>query len=211
VYAAAPGDARPLYLLAGRGLRYKSACNEQAPVDWSLHCEVDTLGRLVLVSSAGGRCLAESTWAIFSCFERNDVTDPFLDIWLLSCGYTPASTQVERWEDRCIPAALIPLTAAKWAAWLTWPLAAFARSQYSRFWDAPVQAWRQTGQHRQQVTGIAVQTDAWMAPQVGCTYISAKAGTDQYTFHISSAFQRADVGVPAWEVPIAITTIAHRA
>lgn len=204
--SAVEGDARPFYLLAGRGLRYTVACNEHVQSDWSICCEVDALGRLTLVSSAGGRCISESTWAVFSCYERNAVADPYLDLWLLACGYTPASTQVERWEDHCTPAKMLPHGAAEWWSVLAWPWAAFARSHYQRGWDADAQAWRQKAQHRQKLTGIAVQTEALIMPQLGCTYLSAEVGHTRYTLQATSSFQRADMGVPAWEAPLRLST-----
>ncbi len=200
--SAVEGDARPFYLLAGRGLRYTVACNENVQADWWLCCEVDALGRLTLVSSAGGRCIAESTWAVFSCYERNAVDDPYLDLWLLACGYTPACTQVERWQDGCTTARLLPHTGAKWWAVLAWPWAAFVRSQYLRAWDPQAQAWRQSAQHHQHLTGIGVRTEALIVPQLGCSYLSSEVGTLRYTLQATSSFQRADIGVPAWEVPL---------
>ncbi|MEI8158595.1 MAG: urea transporter, partial [Burkholderiales bacterium] len=104
---ATDAHARPFYLLAGRGLRFTVACNERIQ-DWTLHCELDLQGRLTLVSSLGARCVSESTWAVFSCYERNAVEDPFFDIWLLACGYMPASIHAARWQDQCTVAQLLP-------------------------------------------------------------------------------------------------------
>lgn len=203
---AIEGDIRPFYLLAGRGLRYTVARNKDVNADWTLRCEVDELGRLVLISSAGGRCFAEATWAVFSCYERHGAADPYLDIWLLACGYTPASFQVERWIDHCIPARLIPGSAASWLGVVAWPWAAFARSHCQRHWDEEAQAWRQQTQHQQRLSGIAVHTDSLIAPQLGCTSITAAVGGSRYTMQATSLFQRADIGVPAWEAPLSPTT-----
>lgn len=202
IHAAAVGDVRPFYLMAGRGLRYAVVGNENAGADWTLHCEVDPQGRLTLVSSAGGRCIAESTWAVFSCFERSGSADPYLDLWLLACGYTPTSFQVDGWRDRYTPARLLPHRPARWLAVLGWPWAAFAQSDYRRRWDETAQAWRQEARHRQRVSGIKAETTALIVPQFGCTYIAAQVGTACYTLQATSSFQRADVGVPAWEVPL---------
>lgn len=204
---AAQGDVRPFYVLAGRGLRYTVARNEQVQSEWSICCEVDELGRLALVSSAGGRCLVESTWAVFSCYDRNAVSDPFLDIWLLACGYTPASTQVVNWEDTHAPARLLPHGLARCVAVLAWPWGAFARSQFQRGWDAPAQGWRQTAKHRQQLSGIQVQTDALLVPQLGCTAISAAVGAKRYSLQATASFQRADMGVPGWEALLQMATM----
>ena len=204
--SALEGDARPFYLLAGRGLRYTVAHNERIQPDWTLRCEVDERGRWVLVSSAGARCIAESTWAVFSCFERNHVADPYMDVWLLACGYTPVSFQVDRWQDDCTRAMLMPHRIAQWLAVLVWPWAAFAQSSYQRRWDADAQGWQQTAQHRQKIVGIEVQTQAQIVPQLGCTYVTAEIGHDRYTLQASSSFQRADIGVPAWEAPLSLST-----
>jgi len=204
--SAVVGEVRPLYLLAGRGLRYTVAHNENIQADWSLRCEVDDLGRFTLVSSAGGRCLAESTWSVFSCYERTGNADPYLDLWLLACGFTPASFQIERWQDRSTPAKLLPNAMAKLLAALAWPWAAFAKSQYQRHWDGEAQGWRQAVQHRQTLSGIEVNTEAVILPQLGCTYLTADIGHNRYTFQATSSFQRPDVGVPAWESPLKLST-----
>ena len=202
VVAAAPGDVRPLYLMAGRGLRYAVASSERLPSDWTIHCEVDTLGRMVLVSSRGARCVAEATWAVFSCYERNSVVDPIFDIWLLSCGYTPASMQVSSWHDARIPASWIPHIGARVLAALCWPWMVFARAAYTRVWDAQSQGWRQTAQLRQILSGISLQADTLLAPQIGCTRINAQQGAKHYALQAISTFQLADLGVPGWETPL---------
>ncbi|MDP2806320.1 MAG: M23 family metallopeptidase, partial [Gallionellaceae bacterium] len=204
--SAVVGEVRPLYLLAGRGLRYTVAHNENIHADWSLHCEVDNLGRFTLVSSEGGRCLAESTWAVFSCYERTGNADPYLDLWLLACGFTPASFQIERWQDRSTPAKLLPSSLVKLLAAVAWPWATFAKSDYQRHWDGEAQGWRQIVQHRQVLSGMELKAEALILPQLGCSYLAAAIGHDRYTFQATSSFQRADVGVPAWESPLKPST-----
>lgn len=199
--SALEGHARPLYLLAGRGLRFAVARNERTQ-DWTLHCEVDVQGRMALVSSLGARCVAESTWAVFSCYERSDVADPFFDLWLLACGYVPASIHVQRWQDRCASARLLPMASARWMARLLWPWATFATSEHQRHWDEALQCWQQEAQHTQAFTGLTVSTQARIAPQVGCTYLSAQVGPDRYTLQATRIFQKADMGVPAWETAL---------
>jgi murein DD-endopeptidase MepM/ murein hydrolase activator NlpD len=200
--SALDGHARPFYLLAGRGLRYTVAHNEHPHADWTLHCEVDDQGRLVLVSSRGARCVAESTWAMFSCYERNHVADVYMDMWLLACGYTPASIHVDRWQDTSTLARLLPQASARWSATLLWPWAAFATSQHQRHWDAEAQVWVQEAQHQQNLIGLEAQTQARIVPQLGCTYLTAHAGQNHITLQAVGSFQRADMGVPAWEVAL---------
>jgi hypothetical protein len=204
--SAIEGDIRPFYLFAGRGIRYTVARNEHLCADWNIHCEVDEQGRLVLISSSGGRCIAESTWSVFACYDRDDAADPYLDLWLLSCGYTPVSYQVEQWQDRYTPARLIPNIVAKWMSVLIWPGASAAQSRYQRHWDASAQAWKQTAHHQQKMTGIVIETNAFIAPQLGCTYLTAQSGKNRYTFQATSTFQRADIGVPGWETPLNLST-----
>ncbi len=212
VVSAVAGDVRPFYLFAGRGIRYTVAHNENPSTSWSVHCEVDEQGRIALISSTGGRCIAESTWSVFACYERDDTTDPYLDLWLLACGYTPVSYQVEHWQDRYTPARLLPHTVAKCLSVWVWPWASAAQSHYQRRWDATTQTWNQTAQHRQKVTGITVETGAFIAPQLGCTYLTAKVDKVHYTFQATSTFQRADIGVPGWETPLYLSTsIGNRA
>ncbi len=199
---AAEGDARPFYLLAGRGLRYSVAHQEQVLCDWHIYCEVDDLGRLALVASSGARCLAETTGAVFACYERTGPADVYFDLWLLACGYTPASYQVTQWEERYTPARLLPKVSAKAIAYLCWPLASFARSQFERSWLADSQVWRQSATHRQNLTGITAQTQAYITPQLGCHFLTAEVDGKQYTLQACSSFQRADMGVPAWEVAL---------
>jgi murein DD-endopeptidase MepM/ murein hydrolase activator NlpD/urea transporter len=205
---ALEGDVRPLYLLAGRGLRYQVTVGAQAPATWSLHAEVDARGRMALVSSRGARCLVESTWAVFACYERNRVADPHFDCWLLACGYTPASTQVDRWQDGCVPARLLAGTCARLWSWLLWPWAAFASSTLERGWDVQAQCWKQTGSHTQKLSGIRVTTRAHMAPQMGCLHLRAEANGLQTVFLATHSFQHADLGVPAWELALNIPALA---
>ena len=208
--SAATGEVRPFYLLAGRGLRYTVVKNEVVNADWTLHCEVDELGRLVLISSGGGRCFAESTWAVFSCFERHGSADPYFDLWLLACGFSPASFQVESWQDHRVPARLLPNWVARGLALVLWPWAAFARGDYQRQWDEKVQAWRLQSNHVQKLSGIQIKTEALIAPQLGCSHITAKVGGARYTLQATSSFQKADIGVPAWEVPLSAPTAMVR-
>jgi hypothetical protein len=197
--AGIAGDVRPLYLLAGRGLRYRLKVDARPEREWAIHCEVDAFGRMALVSSAGARCLVESTPAVFACYERNAVSDSCFDYWLLACGYTPASTQVDGWQDGCVPARLLAQKSARLCAWLLWPWAAFACSRLERGWDVQAQCWKQDGTHTQRISGLAVQTSAHIAPQLGCVQLRAQAGGLQTVFQATHSFQRADLGVPAWE------------
>ncbi len=197
--SAIEGDIRPFYLYAGRGIRYSVAHNESVCADWNIYCEVDELGRLVLVSSRGGRCFVEANGAVFACYERNQVTDAYFDLWLIACGYTPVSTQVESWQDKYIPARLMPLLVARWLSVLLWPWVSAATGQYQRGWDASAQAWKQTARVQQKLTGIEIECAAFIAPQLGCSYLGVKAGSDRYTFQATRIFQRPDIGVPGWE------------
>lgn len=204
------GDARPFFLIIGRGMRYTVAHNENIASDWTLRCEVDDLGRLTLISSFGGRCIAESTGAVFSCYERNNIADPYLDLWLLACGFTPTSLHVDHWQDRFTPTKLIPCRSAKWLSFLAWPWAVFAKSSYQRCWDEDAQAWQQEACHRQKISGIKVKTEALIVPQLGCTYVAGEIGSSRYTLQATSTFQCADIGVPGWEAPISIATSLAR-
>jgi hypothetical protein len=158
------------------------------------------------VSSGGGRCVAESTWSVFACFDRDETADTYLDIWLLACGYTPASHQVDRWQDKHTPARLFPQVLAKLLAVLVWPWASAAQSEYQRHWNVDAQAWQQKARHRQNHTGIAVDAQAFITPQLGCTYITAEAGGVRYVLQATSTFQLADIGIPGWETPLHIST-----
>lgn len=204
--SAIAGEVRPFYLLAGRGLHYTVAHDENDQSDWSLHCEVDELGRLMLISSTGGCCIAESTWAVFSGYERSGNADPYLDLWLLACGYAPASFQIDSWQDHAAPAKLLPQRAAKWLSVLAWPWTAFVESNYHRGWDEEAQGWRQKSHHRQKISGISVQAEALIVPQLGCTHITAQVGKSRYTLQATRSFQRADIGVPGWETTLTIST-----
>lgn len=206
---AAAGEVRPFYLFAGRGLRYEVLRNDQS-LEWAIWCEVDLFGRLMLVSSLGARCFAESTWAVFSCYERSGATDPYFDLWLLANGYTPTSFQVERWQDDAMPAKLLPQTIAKVLSVLVWPWASFLSSDYQRQWDDVEQGWRQVAAHRQTVSGLCVQTESLIQPQLGCTLITASVGVDAYRLVATRAFQTADIGVPAWESTLNLSTSLGR-
>jgi hypothetical protein len=199
------GEVRPLYLLAGRGLRYQVSAAGQPAQLWSLHCEVDAAGRMALVSSAGGRCIAESTWAVFSCYERNAVPDLWFDLWLLANGYTPASQEAAQWTDKCLPSSLLPSPMARTASCVAWPVAAFLSSTYQRTWDGDAPGWRQCAQHRQAFTGKSIAVESLLTAQVGCTSMSAQMDGIRYGFRAAGTFQRSDVGVPGWDSPLQAT------
>ena len=208
--SAVEGQVRPFYLFAGRGLRYMVAHNDNKASEWTLRCEVDELGRLMLVSSRGARCIAESTWAVFSCYERSGAADPYFDLWLLACGYTPTSFQVDRWQDRFTPARLLPQRMARWLAQVGWPLTTFAVSVYHRHWDEEAQGWRQQATHRQKFTGISLTTNALIVPQLGTTAIVGEVDGRHFSMQSVTVFQGADVGVPAWESAVGISTSFRR-
>jgi murein DD-endopeptidase MepM/ murein hydrolase activator NlpD len=204
------GQVRPLHLLAGRGLRYavrvgaRSGRHDPPPAaHWSLRCEVDALGRFVLVSSAGARCAVESTAAVFSGYDRDATPDPLLDLWLLACGYTPASWLVSLWEDRCTPARLIPGRLARLLGSVAWPWTATVHSRHQRCWDEAAQAWEQTASHRQRLSGLQVHTRACLTAASGCLLLQAEAGGVCQTLVATQVFQTADLGVPGWQADLA--------
>lgn len=200
--AAMEGEVRPLYLLAGRGLSYTVTRDGESMGTWRIWCEIDSQSRMVIRTSSGASCVVESPWAVFSCYERNTVPDIWFDLWLLGCGYTPVSLQVESWEDTRVPARWLPGRHARWAAALVWPWATFAKGSFTRGWNASTQSWQQQASHRQAMTGIGARVVADIAPQTGCTRIEASMGRHRYTLQADSSFQRADMGVPAWEYPL---------
>jgi hypothetical protein len=204
-----PGEVRPFFLLAGRGLRYSVSHSAGVDTSWSVQCQVDELGRMQLVSSKGARCVAESTWAVFSCYDRAGPPDPIFDIWLLACGFVPASMQAQHWEDRHVPARLLPSWLAKSMALTLWPWASMARAVYDRSWDAPLQSWKQVAVHTQGLTQRRVKTVAWMVPQLGCSRLEAEIGSKRYSMQAVSHFQQADIGVAGWEVPLHPHKAAH--
>jgi hypothetical protein len=57
---------------------------------------------------------------------------------------------------------------------------------------------------------MTVETCATLAPQIGCIHLTARAGKFHYTMQATSTFQHADIGVPAWESPINISTSPRR-
>jgi murein DD-endopeptidase MepM/ murein hydrolase activator NlpD len=199
VWPAAPGEVRPLYVFAGRGIRYRISRPGMKTCNWSVHCELDALGRTVLVSSEGARCIAESTWAVFSCYERNDVHDLWFDLWLLANGYTPASTEATSWRDTCLPASLLPSRWARALAFVAWPASAFLTSTYQRVWDSEALGWRQFAQHRHATSGVTIAVESLLTAQVGCSSLSADLDGVRHLFTVASSFQHADRGVPGWE------------
>ena len=206
ISAALSGEVRPFYLYAGRGIRYQVERGGEPVEDWTLICRVDDFGRLNLVSSRGGKSVAESTWAVFSCFERSGNPDPFFDLWLLACAYSPASFQIERWEDHSMPARFLPGKIAKWLSSALWPWMTFLESRHQRGWDEESQGWRQRSEHRQKHSGIGANTEALILPQKGCTFVAAESGGNRYTMQAKSLFQLADVGVPSWEEEIRLSS-----
>jgi hypothetical protein len=201
------GTIRPLPLLAGRGLRYEVLVEgrpgHRRASHWSLHCAVDALGRFVLESSAGARCVVESTAAVFSCYDRDATPDPLFDLWLLACGYTPASWLVSNWDERCTPARLMPGRVARLLGMVAWPWASTVHSFHQRRWDETAQSWEQTGCHRQRMSGLQVHTRACITASSGCLLLQAEVGGARRTLVATQVFQTADLGVPGWLVDLA--------
>ena len=210
VCAAVSGEVRPFYLYAGRGIRYEVSRDGHPLGEWSLQCQVDDSGALVLVSGTGARVCAESTWAVFSGYARSHGRDRLLDLWLLACSYCPASFQIERWEDRALPARLLPGWLQRLYAATAWPWMSFVHSHHQRRWDAQAQGWRQIGEHGQRPRRVALRTEALILPQKGCTYLSAQTAGGLYTLRATRIFQLADVGVPAWEEEIRLSHLPAR-
>jgi hypothetical protein len=69
------------------------------------------------------------------------------------------------------------------------------------------QGWRQTAVHTQRVTGLQARVDALLKPQLGCTAMAVEAGQHSFVFQATHSFQRADLGVPAWEAPLPLTAL----
>jgi hypothetical protein len=168
-----------------------------------MHCEVDALGRFVLVSSAGARCTVESTAAVFSCYDRDVTPDPLFDLWVLACGYTPASWLVSDWDERCTPARLMPDRVVRLLATVAWPWAATVHSRYQRRWDEAAQSWEQTASHRQRLSGRQVHTRACLTATSGCLLLQAESGGVRHTLRATQVFQTADLGVPGWQADLA--------
>ncbi len=99
------------------------------------------------------------------------------------------------------------MAATRWCAALLWPWATFASSTCERVWDAEQQAWKQQTRHRQQLTGIACTTVALLTPQMGCSHIHAEVGDERYVLQATHSFQRSDLGVPAWEMPVRLASL----
>ena len=68
------------------------------------------------------------------------------------------------------------------------------------------QGWRQIAIHRQKKTGIEIATEALIAPQLGCTCLAGDIDGSRYTLQATKTFQRADIGVPGWESPLALSS-----
>jgi urea transporter/murein DD-endopeptidase MepM/ murein hydrolase activator NlpD len=64
-----------------------------------LRVEQDLEGTFRILSDRGATATFLRTDAVFGCFDRNDVWDPFLDVWLLALGFTPMSEAALHWTD----------------------------------------------------------------------------------------------------------------
>jgi urea transporter len=66
----------------------------------TLSVHQDLEGTFRIRSDRGASASFLRTEAVFACFERNAIRDPFLDVWLLALGFTPLSEAARQWTDR---------------------------------------------------------------------------------------------------------------
>jgi CubicO group peptidase (beta-lactamase class C family)/murein DD-endopeptidase MepM/ murein hydrolase activator NlpD len=187
--------ATAMHLPAGRRLNFEA----DGGAGSSLRIDVGLLGQFRIVAEDGSSAAFDATADVLAFYDKTGRGSLLLDTWLLALGLTPFSSAATRWRD-APPAGLAPLTPAQRVlSALLRPFGASFESQYERQWEDSLAGWRQTGRHvLKLVPGLAIclETEAIIDPRLGCRELILVNGTRRYSFRLSGAGDRGDVGIP---------------
>jgi hypothetical protein len=164
-----------------------------------LRVEQDLEGTFRITADSGATAAFLRTEAVFACFDRNEVRDPFLDVWLLALGFTPLSAAARQWTDR--PSArLLP-----GPRWRHAGLALVAchvlglRSRYRRQIQADG-CLRQTGLHHHAMGLLPLLTTrATISPERGLVKVQGRSRNQRWVATLVAADLRNDaMTIPAF-------------
>ncbi len=194
--------ARALHLPNERQMVYRVKYPDtETWVEYSLLVRLTLFGQFQLEAPSGAMACFEETVGVLSFYERNDVVDPFFDVWLLALGLTPLSESVLEWSDKPT-ARLLPMTWRQRLAFiLKYPLGAEVDSHYRRQWDESSPRFLQIGEHRLNLGwlgNITVTSEATLSFEYGCAELKVTAGEQIWHARLSALGQGVDGEDPVW-------------
>ncbi|HEY3272016.1 MAG TPA: urea transporter [Geothrix sp.] len=164
-----------------RSSRYPNGIERRLTVELGLDSEFR------IRSDRGASAAFQSTGSVFACYDRDKVPDDFLDVWLLSLGFSPFSLKATAWRDRA-SAHLLPL--APWArllADLSGAALAGLHTVYRRR-EGATGGYLQSGRHHHPMGWLfpALVTRARISPDHGALRVQARLGRQRWNLELLS-------------------------
>ncbi|MBF0186914.1 MAG: urea transporter [Magnetococcales bacterium] len=205
---AAPRDtllSRAVHLPVGRHLRFQVRQNGEPWQSWVARVELDLSGRFLLVSNRGAKVVFDEHPSVHIFYDRNDVHDLYLDLYLLAVGLTPLTEYAQTWSD-ATPSRFLPLgILARLLLNITHPLGGGVTSRYSRSWTEESEFWVQRGVHSLPIPGgggWTLTTVAHLHPGVGFSKVVAEFGKQRWEMRLKAKGLIGDQGIPSWNSEI---------
>ena len=191
------GLQQALHLPVGKQLLYRFKRNDGEWESRILNVTVDLSGRFCLQSNVGAKTCFIEDYQMVSFYERNDIEDDFLDLFILSLSVTPYGEGNLQWKDKPSKAFLSRRIVSTWSRlkWF-WLRSEGLHSDYQRTWDDKKAVWRQTGKHQLAASKqVQLHTVAEIKPNIGCLVLSLQDKTNHWQAELHTYGISEDVGV----------------
>ncbi len=187
--------ARTLDLPVGKAMRYQYTVNDKPSQICELDVRLNLYGEFYLCSDSGAQVYFKQGDGVLAFYNRNNVADPLLDVWLLALGLTPFSEGSLVWQDSP-PIGLLPQSRAqRLLQVIRWPMSRGLDSHYQR--NRQGASWIQKSTH--QLGKIKLHCEATLQTNRGCTSLQLEAQNFHIRAQLETLGQTADRGVPAWQ------------
>jgi urea transporter len=190
-----------LQLGVGRQLEYEFHEADGTMRRVGLRVDVTLLGQY-RVSVGAASAAFERRNGTLAFYDRQGPADSFLDAWLLAYGLTPLSSFPHAWSD-APPARLLSLTLRERALLAVQrPLGVGLASAYEREWLEERHEFVQRGRHRLRVAGVEreAMSEGVLSPEEGLAHFALSSDGRRVAAHLVRVSQRADAGIPAFEL-----------
>jgi len=192
-----------LHFPVGRIFNFKFQDPEQT-VNRQLTVELNLLGEFILKSNKLAQTKFVETEELLAFYDRNDKQDKFLDMWLLTLGVTPFSSQAMVWHDSQ-SSKLLPLK--PWHRLLIHiirPLGIGINSTYERRYDSERQQWNQLGNHKLELGFMTFEANTQINIDKKNNHItmSMQYMNKHWNATLIDMGQVKDEGIPSWQTRI---------
>lgn len=198
-----------LHLAVGHTMTFATLDDDGKPREnHQLHVTLSLTGQMRLSSSSGASSAFEEVNGVLGFYDRNNIADSFLDMWLLANGLTPLASRADSWRDQP-SVVLFPLTQGmRFLAQVWFPLGSGINSHYSRQWNPDGGHWIQKGDHRLSIgfSKLHCQTESIIQPGLGIREIRLKSGSETRIARLIHTGIQADAGIPGWELDTPVIT-----